>query len=121
MVRLAGCVAMFPLNFPTLDVETIPQKGTWFQLINADGTTQLNTGPNGLQKLDTIFRFAKKHKIYILLTLTNNWNPSPKTASPVRNTLSNDYGQSPRALDMHLLITNRWHGCLCPPIWDGFP
>lgn len=93
MVRLAGSVAVLPFNFVTLDVRTIPEEGTWFQLIAADGTTQINTGPNGLQKLDTIFRFAKKHKIYILLTLTNNWNPQPDgTASPVRNTLSNDYG-----------------------------
>jgi mannan endo-1,4-beta-mannosidase len=102
MVRRAGVIAAFPLDPSTLDVETIPQKGTYFQLIAENGTTQLNTGPNGLQKLDTIFRFAKKHKLYILLTLSNNWNPqatdtgltSRNNIRP-RNTLSNDYGQFP--------------------------
>jgi len=101
MVGRAEFIAASPLNPSTLDVETIPHKGTYFQLIAANGTTQLNTGPNGLQKLDTIFRFAKKHKIYILLSLTNNWNPQPTDTGLTprnnirpRNTLSSDYGQS---------------------------
>lgn len=81
-----------PLIYSTPDVKTIPDQGTWFQLIAADGTTQLNTGANGLQKLDTIFSLAKKHNLYILLTLTNNWNPVSDTSTP-RNYLSNDYGQ----------------------------
>jgi mannan endo-1,4-beta-mannosidase len=74
------------------DVETIPDKGTWFQLI-ANGTTKVNDGPDGLQKLDTIMRIADKHKMYVLLSLTNNWNPrSNGTPSTARNTLSNDFG-----------------------------
>lgn len=122
MVCLVGSAVVFPFNFATLDVHTIPEQGTWFQLIAADGTTQINTGPNGLQKLDTVFRFAKKHNIYILLTLTNNWNPLPDgTASPVRNSLSNDYGQSIELHNAHLLMMNRRHGCICPSIWDEFP
>ena len=77
-------------SFPT-DVEKIPAVGTWFQLI-ADGTTKINEGPNGLQKLDTVIRLAEKHKIHVLLSLTNNWNPG--TNKTARNTLSNDYGSS---------------------------
>ncbi|KAF5330740.1 hypothetical protein D9619_005756 [Psilocybe cf. subviscida] len=95
------------------DVDTIPPNGTWFQLI-ANGTTTINTGPNGLQKLDTVLRLAQKHNIFVLLSLTNNWNPRPlldnTTAVPAgvsiqgrdvttgtdntlpRNTLSNDFG-----------------------------
>jgi len=92
------------------DVESVPVNGTWFQLI-ANGTTKINEGSNGLQKLDTILRLAKKHDIYVLLTLTNNWNPRPlfddkhsggslhtRDVTPgtgnnlPRNTLSNDYG-----------------------------
>ncbi|KAF8964679.1 glycoside hydrolase superfamily [Flammula alnicola] len=92
------------------DVESIPENGTWFQLI-ANGTTSINTGPNGLQKLDTVVRLAEKHKLFVLLSLTNNWNPQPlldNTTAGVsiqgrdvtpgtnntlpRNTLSNDYG-----------------------------
>jgi len=92
------------------DVETIPENGTWFQLI-ANGTTTINEGPNGLQKLDTVIRMAEKHGIFVHLSLTNNWNPRPlleNNASGIiiegrdvtpgtnntlpRNTLSNDYG-----------------------------
>ncbi|KAF8163296.1 glycoside hydrolase family 5 protein [Crassisporium funariophilum] len=92
------------------DVDTIPENGTWFQLI-ANGTTSINNGTNGLQKLDTVVRLAEKHGIFLLLSLTNNWNPRPLLdnlgAGPAlsgrdvtpntnnslpRNTLSNDYG-----------------------------
>ncbi|KAF9564649.1 glycoside hydrolase family 5 protein [Agrocybe pediades] len=92
------------------DVETIPENGTWFQLI-ANGTTTVNEGPNGLQKLDTVVRLAEKHGILLHLSLTNNWNPRPLLENNVtgiiiegrdvtngtgnnlpRNTLSNDYG-----------------------------
>ncbi|KAF8798017.1 glycoside hydrolase family 5 protein [Phlegmacium glaucopus] len=92
------------------DVQTIPENGTWFQLI-ANGATTINNGTNGLQKLDTVVRLAEKHNIFLQLALTNNWNPLPlldnvaaglsisardvtngtNTTLP-RNTLSNDYG-----------------------------
>jgi len=73
----------------------------------ANGTTTLNTGDNGLKKLDTVIRLAEKHKLFVLLSLTNNWNPRPLIDGPAtskrdvtpgtgnklpRNTLSNDFG-----------------------------
>ncbi|THU89503.1 glycoside hydrolase family 5 protein [Dendrothele bispora CBS 962.96] len=58
------------------DVETIPENGTWFQLV-ANGTTTVNTGPNGLQKLDMVMKHAERFGIYVVLSLTNNWNPRP--------------------------------------------
>ena len=92
------------------DVETIPVNGTWFQLIS-NGTTVINDGPNGLQKLDTVVKLAEKHGLFVLLSLTNNWNPRPllddqtagisistRDVTPgtnntlARNMLSNDYG-----------------------------
>ncbi|PPQ66080.1 hypothetical protein CVT26_010822 [Gymnopilus dilepis] len=92
------------------DVTTIPENGTWFQLI-ANGTTTINNGTNGLQKLDTVVRLAEKHGIFLHLSLTNNWNPLPLIDNTTaglsisardvtngtnntlpRNTLSNDYG-----------------------------
>ncbi|KAG6884990.1 hypothetical protein C0992_005535 [Termitomyces sp. T32_za158] len=99
------------------DVDTIPENGTWFQLI-ANGTQSVNTGVNGLQKLDKVIELAQNHGLYVLLSLTNNWNPSPATDPPFgidqplpdgfnpfqiprmrvfnttlpRNTLSNSYG-----------------------------
>jgi len=98
----------------TIDVEQIPESGTWFQLIQ-NGTLTINNGTNGLQKLDKALELAQKHGLYVLLSLTNNWNPHPSdiinntnslTGFPLgkrdtilgfndtrpRNTLSNDYG-----------------------------
>ncbi|KAG1733261.1 glycoside hydrolase family 5 protein [Suillus occidentalis] len=84
------------------DVETIPASGTWFQLVQ-NGTATINEGPNGLQKLDTIVQMAEQQGLYVIMSLTNNWNPVPNTttigtpdvlasvALP-RNTLSNDFG-----------------------------
>lgn len=89
------------------DVPTIPTEGTWFQHISPDGTTTINNGPNGLQKLDKVVELAEKHGIYLLLSLTNNWNPilADNSTTPNvtrrdaitgnllnRNILSNDYG-----------------------------
>ncbi|KAF8636655.1 hypothetical protein AX17_003462 [Amanita inopinata Kibby_2008] len=89
------------------DVTSIPQVGTWFQFIN-NGTATINDGVNGLQKLDSVVRLANKHGIFLLMTLTNNWNPQPPNSivdKPIgftardmtnttrpRNFLSNDYG-----------------------------
>jgi mannan endo-1,4-beta-mannosidase len=92
------------------DVHEMPVNGTWFQLI-ANGTTTINNGTNGLPRLDKVVKLAEQHGIYLLLSLTNNWNPLPglddnkTTAIPNvtrldvdtgnslnRNYLSNDYG-----------------------------
>lgn len=59
-----------------IDVDTIPENGTWFQLIQ-NGTTTINNGTNGLAKLDAIIKHAENFGIYVMLTLTNNWNPRP--------------------------------------------
>ncbi|TFK76450.1 glycoside hydrolase family 5 protein [Pluteus cervinus] len=88
------------------DVEAIPENGTWFQLIS-NGTLSINNGTNGLQKLDKIVQSAQDHGIYLVFSLTNNWNPTiSSTVGPFqiasrtnsnsttlpRNFLSNDYG-----------------------------
>lgn len=94
------------------DVDTIPENGTWFQAVQ-NGTFVINRGENGLQKLDKVVELAQNHGIYILPSLTNNWNPrlsdSINVTDPIsvfrhgrrdldtgnnlpRNALSNDYG-----------------------------
>jgi len=75
------------------DVLTIPENGPWFQLVG-NGTTTINNGPNGLQRLDTVVKLAEKHGLFVQLALTNNWNPVAKDTNNglPRNTLSNDYG-----------------------------
>jgi len=112
MVSLLLVLATLLFNHTPTDVQAIPENGTWFQLI-ANGTTTINNGTNGLQKLDTVVRLAEKHGLFLQLSLTNNWNPLPLldnitaglssvSARDVtngtnntlpRNTLSNDYGQ----------------------------
>lgn len=91
------------------DVNEIPVNGTWFQLIQ-NGTTSVNLGSNGLQKLDKVVQFAEEAGVKIIFSLTNNWNPLPLLDNTTvaltrrditngtnntlpRNFLSNDYGQ----------------------------
>ncbi|KAH9981300.1 glycoside hydrolase superfamily [Lactifluus volemus] len=81
------------------DVTSVPQSGSFLQVI-ANGTTTINTGPNGLQRLDTVVKLAAKHNIYVIFVLTNNWGPTDVPTSPARrwattlprNFLSNNYG-----------------------------
>jgi len=89
------------------DVTSIPTNGTWLQLI-ANGTATINNGTNGLQRLDKVVELAQQHGIYVLFSLTNNWNPLPNVTLPAtlsrrndtppattplpRNFLSNSYG-----------------------------
>jgi hypothetical protein len=90
--------SFFPLfSFSShIDVTEIPQTGSWLQLIQ-NGTTQFNTGANGIQQLDRFIQFAKMANIFVYFSLTNNWFPSINQVNPnpsPRNFLSNDYGQS---------------------------
>ncbi|KAF7322969.1 Glycoside hydrolase family 5 protein [Mycena chlorophos] len=58
------------------DVPQVPENGTWFQVLNNNGTATLNMNETtGLPKLDRIFDMAAKHNITILPVLTNNYNP----------------------------------------------
>jgi hypothetical protein len=119
------------------DVTQIPINGTWFQLI-ANGTTSINNGTNGLPRLDRVVQLAEQHGIYLMISLTNNWNPLPlidslTTAVPNvtrrdvtkgtnntlnRNYLSNDYGQCDTSIYIvpSLIDVCRRNGCLCTRI-----
>ena len=96
-------------DHPIADVHEIPVNGTWFQSI-ANGTITINNGTNGLPRLDKVVELAEQHGLYLLLSLTNNWNPLPgidnsstnltsRDVTPGtdntlnRNVLSNDYGK----------------------------
>jgi mannan endo-1,4-beta-mannosidase len=81
------------------DFQHLPKK------VLANGQATINTGSNGLQRLDQVVNYAEKYGIKLLLTLTNNWNPEHQIASNAigrrwdpaclpRGTLSNDYGMS---------------------------
>ncbi|KAK0197116.1 glycoside hydrolase family 5 protein [Armillaria mellea] len=79
------------------DVTEIPENKnqTWFQLINKNGTVTINNGTNGLQKLDFVLEAAHECNILVIISLTNNWNPTANSTTNntrPRNTLSNDFG-----------------------------
>ncbi|CCA78057.1 related to beta-mannanase [Serendipita indica DSM 11827] len=84
------------------DVSEIPSEGVWLRVFHSNGTIEINTGENGILRLDRIVRVAKQVGIHILFTLTNNWFPNVSnngtTAKDLdgrnlpRNYLSNDYG-----------------------------
>ncbi|GES60436.1 mannan endo-1,4-beta-mannosidase F [Aspergillus terreus] len=56
------------------DVNTQPAAGTvWYQL-HANGTSTINTGPDGLQRLDYVVHSAETHGIKLIINFVNNWN-----------------------------------------------
>lgn len=116
MVNFIPIITQRTLILCASDVDTIPENGTWFQLIR-NGTVTINDGPNGLQKLDTVIQMAEQQGLYVILSLTNNWYPLPLLNSSIqavnstiftrditpgtnnslpRGYLSNNYGESLR-------------------------
>jgi mannan endo-1,4-beta-mannosidase len=56
------------------DVNTVPSAGTvWFQLLQ-NGTATINTGPDGLQRLDYVVKSAEAHDVKLIINFVNNWN-----------------------------------------------
>ena len=56
------------------DVNTQPSAGTvWFQLL-ANGQQTINTGADGLQRLDYVVKSAEAHDIKLIINFVNNWN-----------------------------------------------
>ncbi|QKX62940.1 uncharacterized protein TRUGW13939_10108 [Talaromyces rugulosus] len=56
------------------DVNTIPASGTvWFQL-HANGTSTINTGTDGLQKLDYVVSSAESRGVKLIINFVNNWD-----------------------------------------------
>ncbi|KAI1465407.1 carbohydrate-binding module family 1 [Daldinia caldariorum] len=56
------------------DVTSQPGSGTvYFQHLSARGST-INTGPNGLQRLDYVVSSAEKRGIKLIINFVNNWS-----------------------------------------------
>ncbi|KAI0909780.1 glycoside hydrolase superfamily [Ustulina deusta] len=56
------------------DVTSTPQSGTvWFQLLSASGST-INTGADGLQRLDYVVSAAEQRGIKLIINFVNNWS-----------------------------------------------
>jgi mannan endo-1,4-beta-mannosidase len=56
------------------DVNTVPSSGTvYFQLLQ-DGTATINTGSDGLERLDYVVSSAEQHNIKLIINFVNNWS-----------------------------------------------
>lgn len=56
------------------DVTTKPGAGTvYYQYLSASGS-QINTGANGLQRLDYVVAAAAKRGVYLIVNFVNNWS-----------------------------------------------
>ncbi|KAJ5632001.1 hypothetical protein N7490_008340 [Penicillium lividum] len=56
------------------DVNTVPSSGTvYFQLLE-DGTATINTGADGLQRLDYVVSSAEAHNIKLIINFVNMWS-----------------------------------------------
>lgn len=56
------------------DVNTIPSSGTvYYQYLSASGST-INTGADGLERLDAVVAAAEKYDIKLIINFVNNWS-----------------------------------------------
>lgn len=56
------------------DVNTIPSSGTvWYQHLSADNST-INTGADGLERLDAVVAAAETHGLKLIINFVNNWS-----------------------------------------------
>lgn len=56
------------------DVKSKPSSGTaWFQLLSASGS-QINTGSDGLQRLDYVVKSAETRGVKLIINFVNNWD-----------------------------------------------
>lgn len=56
------------------DVNTIPSSGTvWYQYLASSGST-INTGTDGLQRLDYVVSSAETHGLKLIINFVNNWS-----------------------------------------------
>lgn len=56
------------------DQNYLPPAGTvWFQLLQ-NGTATINTGSDGLQRLDYVVKSAEAHDVKLIINFVNNWN-----------------------------------------------
>ncbi len=52
---------------------TSPTSGVWFQSFISDQPVQINTGVNGLQRLDYVVSSAEAHDIKLIINFVNYW------------------------------------------------
>jgi mannan endo-1,4-beta-mannosidase len=55
------------------DVKTVPGSGTVYFQSFSGSTATINTGANGLQRLDAVVKSAEKHGVKLIINFVNNW------------------------------------------------
>jgi mannan endo-1,4-beta-mannosidase len=81
-----------------------------YQLFNPNGTVTINTGVNGLQRLDKVLASAKAHGIRVQLSLTNNWNPLRLLSSALNGTLAKRDGTTTNVTHPPGFLSNDYGG-----------
>ncbi|CAG7919398.1 unnamed protein product [Penicillium olsonii] len=56
------------------DVNTVPSAGTVYYQLLKDGTATINTGADGLQRLDYVVASAEAHNVKLIINFVNNWS-----------------------------------------------
>jgi mannan endo-1,4-beta-mannosidase len=56
------------------DVNSIPSSGTVYYQLLADGTATINTGADGLQRLDYVVASAEQRNVKLIINFVNNWS-----------------------------------------------
>lgn len=56
------------------DVNTVPSSGTVYYQHLSDGTATINTGADGLQRLDYVVASAEKRGVKLIINFVNNWS-----------------------------------------------
>ena len=56
------------------DVNSVPSSGTVYYQLLQDGTATINTGADGLQRLDYVVSSAEQHNVKLIINFVNNWS-----------------------------------------------
>ncbi|KAJ5300329.1 uncharacterized protein N7443_005331 [Penicillium atrosanguineum] len=56
------------------DVNSVPSSGTVYYQLLVDGTATINTGADGLQRLDYVVASAEKRNVKLIINFVNNWS-----------------------------------------------
>jgi mannan endo-1,4-beta-mannosidase len=56
------------------DVNTVPSSGTVYYQLLKDGAATINTGADGLQRLDYVVASAEARNVKLIINFVNNWS-----------------------------------------------
>jgi mannan endo-1,4-beta-mannosidase len=78
------CLLITSLGFKDIGYITIDPQSVWFQSLPKWNPVSINTGANGLQRLDAVVKAAEKYGIKLIIPFVN-WNNEVWSALCLRN------------------------------------